>query len=524
MAGYEFSETLTLELPKLGKKLSVFSEADFSNSHGLVVDISAIHEGLTSNYNSYGRKALENSLQSWVTPYAKPVLLHHDPHTEPVGRIIAAKLDSESDGVAFTRLQAAITDPEAVQKVMDQRYLTGSVGGKAGKAICSVCEADWAEASMSSLPCRHSRGQTYKGKLAYMNMEDIAWKEYSFVNVPADQRSGVRSTMSPASGAEADAEDGWVRRVQFFSLNMAKEEIVELSESDENRNVLAGMRKKESSPLYLSLKGAFLSALAIDESEDESEKVVDMPEENEDDILAVAEELSVDLSKPGEEEVVEGSSEEVAEEAVVEAVAAEEEAKDVEEAVSPERPAGQEEKQEKDIDPATSKGADKTREETDAEVEAEVVAEEKSDDTELNKATEAFELRVEEMTIRITSLSEENARLKTALKGSLAERVVDTKIALGIVDRADREALLAEHVSRTAGSLADSLRDLVSLPVPQKESLQTPVIKEKSLAVGSEENSPVIVAGDFESIESIKEPMEVFEDRLVDALMGRKSL
>ena len=57
---------------------------------------------------------------------------------------MAAKMDKEQDGSAYVRLQVAITDPIAIQKVMDKRYLTGSVGGRAGKAVCSISGDDLA--------------------------------------------------------------------------------------------------------------------------------------------------------------------------------------------------------------------------------------------------------------------------------------------------------------------------------------------------------------------------------------------
>ncbi len=58
---------------------------------------------------------------------------------------MAAKMDKEEDGSSFVRLQVAVTDPVAIEKVLDKRYLTGSVGGRAGKAICSITGEDLAE-------------------------------------------------------------------------------------------------------------------------------------------------------------------------------------------------------------------------------------------------------------------------------------------------------------------------------------------------------------------------------------------
>jgi len=97
---------------------------------------------------------------------------------------MAAKMDQEADGSKFVRLQIAITDPVAAQKVMDKRYLTGSVGGRAGKAICSISGEDLAKEDASGRPkiSKYKRGQVYKGKVAYIEMQELSFKEYSFVN------------------------------------------------------------------------------------------------------------------------------------------------------------------------------------------------------------------------------------------------------------------------------------------------------------------------------------------------------
>src|SRR3990167_3505080 len=101
----EFIETLTLELPQVESQLTEFSESSFSENHGLVVEVAAIHEGVTANHNFYPANELEASLETWTTPYPKPILLHHDPYTEAIGRIIGARIDKEADGTPFVRLQ-----------------------------------------------------------------------------------------------------------------------------------------------------------------------------------------------------------------------------------------------------------------------------------------------------------------------------------------------------------------------------------------------------------------------------------
>ena len=224
---FDFVENFTLQLPDFSKSDIDFSES-FNSRHGLIIEVAAIHEGLTSNYNHYSAIELEKALQSWVEPYPKPIILNHDLNTEPIGRVMAAKMDKESDGSAFVRLQIAITDPVAAQKVIDKRYLTGSVGGRATKAVCSISGEDLAREDDSGRPRmpKFKKGKVYKGKLAYIDMQDISFKEYSFVNQPADQKSGVRSTKIQDGKTEISDSEGWIAKSAAFVLSMDNEDII----------------------------------------------------------------------------------------------------------------------------------------------------------------------------------------------------------------------------------------------------------------------------------------------------------
>jgi len=272
---FQFVESVTLYIPDVKKSITSFSES--ANDNKLIVEIAAIHQGLTSNFNMYTASQLENSLATWVQPYPRPIILNHDVYSDPVGRVMAARMDMEEDGTPFVRLQAAITNPEAIQRIVDNRYLTGSVGGKADAAMCSICGKNWAEAMAAQAPgCKHQRGQIYNGKLAYFELTGLSFKEYSFVNVPADPKSGVRNPITAttlgALGEESkEGEDKWVRPIKFFSLDMNKESVLELNESGENSEVLSSMKKKQAHFTYMNLKGTFLSTTAHDFSEKDEE-------------------------------------------------------------------------------------------------------------------------------------------------------------------------------------------------------------------------------------------------------------
>jgi hypothetical protein len=446
---------------------------------------------------------------------------------------MAAKMEKEQDGASYVRLQIAITDPVAAQKIADKRYLTGSVGGRAGKAICSVSGEDLAKEDDSGRPKfpKYKRGQVYKGKLAFIDMQDISFKEYSFVNQPADQRSGVRDAKSPNNKIPVSDSDTWAAKSSAFVLHMDEEDIFSLQE---NESILKNMKKKESRPVYLHTKGAFLAALAVQENENSNntensllsikDSIITKSEENtsmedaqvKEDILAVAEELSQDLS------TIAATADSKNEEPVEKEVAVEEQAQ---------VPAEQQAQQE-----ISNDNSEKAEEQTAKDVDSEEAekspesSEEKSDENHPEKdETKSDDLIVEEnkddeqgneIQKLVKSLQEENARLKAALHKTLSERVVDTKIALGLESASDRDKLVEDHDSRTASSLADTLRDLAKLPEQKSKSFQMPAI-ESELAVAEEQN---VVTVDEEPKGKQENSESSFEQLFVDALMGRRKL
>ena len=683
---FDFTENFTLELPDFSKSDINFSES-FNSNNGLIIEVAAIHEGLTSNYNNYSAEELEKALQSWVDPYPKPIILNHDLNTEAIGRVMAAKMDKEEDGSSFVRLQIAITDPVAAQKVLDKRYLTGSVGGRAGKAVCSVSGEDLAAEDASGRPkaAKYKRGKVYKGKLAYVEMQDISFKEYSFVNQPADQKSGVRALKSVDGKNEVPGSEGWVARSNAFVLSMDNEDIFSIAE---NKSIFSEMNKKESKPIYLQLKGAFLTALSIQENENykyndssllshENENIDNCQENsnmdqdtNSDDILAAVQELSDDLSTMSVAKESEELAQAIESEETIESVETVKSEVVVTEADSASAIAGlqkvladtltfyfaahrahwnvegedftefhqlfsmiyedaigsiddiaenlrklqafpinltqivmdasfkddasgtdalmlagdlltknnmvndsvlsafgaataaneqgianflaeRDDKHKKwawqlrsslKMEAASSEESEwrengskalleKAEELGNQEVDSANLSEAKEDQgkeitgADLTDANAVSEQDANEKA-RIQSLEEENKKLKSALHRTLVERVVDTKIGLGFELSDDREKLIEEYATRTASSLADSLRDLAKTPSKFGkrigEMLNMPTIASEAEVSVKEEN---VLTIDMEE-KPIKDsdPKESFEQVLVDALMGRRKL
>lgn len=485
----DFTESLTLEIPKLD--YNVVESSTSSGGRGIVVSVAAIHEGLTANYNHYSAEELLNAVNSWTDPYPKPLLKNHDLNTDPLGRVIGAQMTKTGEGLPYIQLKIAVLDPVAIEMVKDQRYITGSVGGKVDSAICNICNADWAKATTSmDMPCKHQKGKVYKGKMAYLEMKGIGWREYSFVNAPADSKSQIEDI---SNEVELD------NRIHVYSINMESEELLELHENG-NTSLLESMKSKEAKPLYMNLKGAFLSAMSMNIMEKINEEKETMPQEDED-VLEITDKLTEDLAEASASDV--DTDTEVKDDVV----ASDEDAEDEEDA-----------SEDSDAEDSADDAEDEEEEEEgDDEVGEEPVDEEK-EDTELIAENEAFELRVEELESEIERLSEENAKLKTALKRSLVERVVDKKILLGMGKANERNSLIESHLDRSFASLADTMRDLATMKVQSKE-----IAEIKPTVIAAEEDSEQVVTESQEKKVEV-DPKEVYVNFFTDVLMDRRKI
>lgn len=218
------------------------------NQRGLTVQIAATHSGIiTRNNGFYLPDRMKKGAATYIQDYPKPILLHHEDCKDPIGRVVEATYvdtsgsirdryrnlevrnkagkvvgkitdslindfvnnnlpfgqqvdivrnilrdsslleDNGYEGLGYIRLTANITDPDAIQKLLDGRYLTGSVGATTDKAVCSVCRTDWTDNG----PCDHKPGGIYDDAKCFIIAGNLVYDEYSFVNTPADRHSRV---------------------------------------------------------------------------------------------------------------------------------------------------------------------------------------------------------------------------------------------------------------------------------------------------------------------------------------------
>jgi hypothetical protein len=165
---------------------------------------------ITRNYTYYPMESLignpneGSGVISFVNPYPVPIIRDHisspgggffGPETfscEPFGRVYNCNFVQEKNGGGWVQAVSAITDPYAISRVLDGRFMTMSIGGDVTAVYCSVCAAQGNRTNMVETgPCEHIKGQTYEGMLTYWMMGPLFAREISFVNQPSDVNARV---------------------------------------------------------------------------------------------------------------------------------------------------------------------------------------------------------------------------------------------------------------------------------------------------------------------------------------------
>lgn len=224
------------------KDNTVAAEGASTAAPQLVINIAATHAGIITRNNAfYQPSTMKDGMSTFTRPFSKPVQTHHNDHADPIGRVIGADyvdisnrytqpiqefknrfggktifdstnipfqdakdqlrwvLDNlvkmnDYSGLGYGKLQAVINDKEAAEKILDQRYLTVSVGFTTTEARCSVCSQDWAGEG----PCEHTPGSIYDEYPMVLLPQTFLYDEVSFVNNPADQFAQVETVQQVA--------------------------------------------------------------------------------------------------------------------------------------------------------------------------------------------------------------------------------------------------------------------------------------------------------------------------------------
>ena len=168
------------------------SAAGKVNIIALDVETEATHSGKNHNYCIYYEDSMEKDAESFTNPFNKPMLKNHDSYSEPLGRIKQSwfgpsKLTDERSAI---HLKTRVTDKDAIEKFLDGRYGTVSIGGSMGTVTCNICGKTILKDGKFKF-CGHWRGETYKDQVCYWGARDIEYHEVSTVNNPADDFAQV---------------------------------------------------------------------------------------------------------------------------------------------------------------------------------------------------------------------------------------------------------------------------------------------------------------------------------------------
>ena len=250
------------------------------SGHSLVAQIDMTHSGIvTRNYGFYLPSRMKDGARTFTQDYAKPVIIGHDENpleeTSPVGRVIDANYISTADsfiqndkylkklfqfedsfnqnsldfvnyviqnydgkdnyaGLGHIRGTLKISDKDAIEKILDERYLTVSTSMISDSARCSVCGTDWVQSG----PCEHHRGGVYDDKVCVLVPGHMAYDHLGIVNAPADPHANgfnivgleANATKLLDSADEYKIKDDYQVAINLFAWSdSGKTELVSLN-------------------------------------------------------------------------------------------------------------------------------------------------------------------------------------------------------------------------------------------------------------------------------------------------------
>ena len=271
---------------------------------GLQIRIAATHAGIiTRNNGFYLPDKMKKGTSSFTDNYPAPVLVHHKDTEDNIGRIVASQYldtsgavqdqyrlvnglpvkdrhgkevgiitdvllrdfvsdkmpfgmqvdtvctllrdsllsDKDYAGLGHIQIVANISDQSAINKLLDGRYLTGSVGATTDRAVCSICRQDWTESGQ----CEHKPGGIYDGAKAFIIAGNLNYEEYSFVNVPADRHSKVLELNYNGIQDSIEVANDYLGRI--YEVQLAFPQYDSVSEEEK------GMTKKREDALNKDL-------------------------------------------------------------------------------------------------------------------------------------------------------------------------------------------------------------------------------------------------------------------------------
>ncbi len=211
------------------------------NKYVLEVKAPVTHAGrLTLNNGFYQPRQMAVGADSFLRPYPKPVILAHNSSGDPIGRTVnceyvdtpqaglftgqASHLSREDtfsliqsmmksgivydrsfEGLGFVRTTMHITEKDAIEKFLDERYMTFSIRTTTDEVVCPhdgkpfksiwdyIMGGEEEEEGKDSEHCEHGPFAEVDGMPGFLVFEKMSFPETSVVTIPADELAMVES-------------------------------------------------------------------------------------------------------------------------------------------------------------------------------------------------------------------------------------------------------------------------------------------------------------------------------------------
>lgn len=299
MTNINFKDTIIIE-QSISSSLRTDASTILSRDKrpSLKVEIDATHSGTLINNRVYPGKFVKDGYRSFYSKdkggsaeYDKPILKHHDMKEDPIGRITGARFtqlkhgstfdtdfltpdESGSKGSGIVTITGIITDLDAIQKIVDSRFLSVSAGHSSPYLLCSNC-------GDSLYGCPHYPGLKYNedgeededGTMCWAITGPMTYHETSFVNMPASPAAKL------VNFSWEDSKDSWSKATHIASQVQGRKESVRsfsLCDDDGELSLLNGVNKLTKKKTAFVVSPAIADKLKHAISSDES-KVEDEP-------------------------------------------------------------------------------------------------------------------------------------------------------------------------------------------------------------------------------------------------------
>lgn len=220
-----------VQFPNIDTTKEQFLDSVQKKKKGIEITATLSASARKINNRIYTPQGQRNGVSTWTTPFKKPILVYHNDQKDPIGRIVQVTYKDNAEaksffkspkdfqyflsevdsydpkrmydalkkfnllnnphwpGLGILEVRAHIVDEAAIERFVDERYLTFSAGSHSDRYICSICLHDW----MTGSACDHIPGKMYEDDTAVMITGAFYGDEFSVVNNPANSSSVIRS-------------------------------------------------------------------------------------------------------------------------------------------------------------------------------------------------------------------------------------------------------------------------------------------------------------------------------------------